>query len=220
MAKDLNKLFFYFKIKPVAYRRFDVNKLKLNPIYNKEDWGSNEFSSLKRYVRFIHYKTQKRRCAFCRRNLNPLGINEHLDHLVARSIKVGWMFKPRNLVLSCYQCNTQKSKATILENGIVFKRLPKKHNNYTLFNPFVHKWSDHFEIEEDLFIKAKSTLGENTIKEMKLYDYKYSIIYSNEANIFGESALKRAAKRLIEFPRKSIEFKSAKKLISEIERHI
>ncbi len=220
MAKNLNFVFAYCKLKPIRYRKLDIDKLKNNPIINKEDWNSKVFSSLKRYFRYEHYKTQKRRCCYCRRLLNPLGINEHIDHLVARSIREGWMFKPRNLVLSCYQCNTQKLNSNILQVGKNFKRLPQKKENYVFFNPYVHKWIDHFEIEDDLFIKAKSATGQNTIIELSLYDYKYSIKYAEEVNIYGDTAIKRAAKRLTLFPSTSIEYKSARKLIKELERHI
>jgi uncharacterized protein (TIGR02646 family) len=220
MAKDLNLLLAYSKLKPICYRSIDIAKLKDNPIKSEDDWGSNEFSSLKRNFRYQHYKTQKRRCSYCRRKLNSQGINEHIDHLVAKSIKKGWMFKPRNLVLACYQCNTQKSNKSAFLEGQKFKRLPKKAHNYTIFNPYVDKWSDHFEIEDELFIKARSIKGQDTITILKLFDFKYSIEYADELNIFGDTAIKRAAKRLNKFPANSIEFKSADKLIKEIERHI
>lgn len=220
MAKDLNIVFYLPKLKPIKYRGIDIAKLRANPIVKSDDWSLSEFSSLKRTFRYLHYKSQNRRCSYCRRLLNPLGINEHIDHIIARSIKTGWMFKPRNLVLTCYQCNTQKSAASAFPPGQTFKRLPQKPNNYILFNPFVHKWTDHFEVEDNLFLKAISTVGQNTITELKLYDYKYSIKYADEANIFGDTAIKRATKRLAKYGKTSIEFKSAKKLIREIERHI
>jgi 5-methylcytosine-specific restriction endonuclease McrA len=220
MAKDLNIVFSLSKLKPIKYRTIDIAKLRANPITSSNDWTSSEFSSLKRRFRYLHYKTQNRRCSYCRRLINPLGINEHIDHIIARSIKSSWMFKPRNLVLTCYQCNTQKSDASVFPAGQTFKRLPKKPNNYVLFNPYVHIWSDHFEIEDNLFLKAITIEGQNTIAELRLFDYKYSIKYADEANIFGNTAIKRATKRISKFSKNSIEYKSAKKLIKEIERHI
>jgi 5-methylcytosine-specific restriction endonuclease McrA len=220
MAKDLNIIFSLSKLKPVKYRVNDVAKLRDNPIVSSDDWTSSEFNSIKRFLRHLHYKSQNRRCSYCRRLLNPLGVNEHIDHIIARSIKSGWMFKPRNLVLACYQCNTQKSAVSAIPVGQIFKRLPQKPHNYILFNPYVHKWSEHFEIEDNLFLKAISIVGQNTITELNLFDYKYSIKYADEANVFGETAIKRATKRMAKFNKNSIEFKSALKLIKEIERHI
>lgn len=220
MAKDLNKVFQYPKIKPVKYRNKDVLKLRLHPVLTTDYWADSSFDSIKRLVRFIHYKTQKRRCAYCRRLLNPLGINEHLDHIVARSICYQWMFKPKNLVLTCYQCNTQKNKSNILETGWQRRRLPKKEHNYVYFNPYFHIWGDHFEIEDNLFIKAKTRIGEKTIKEYKLFDFKYSIKYADESNSFNKSAIRRANNRLKTYPKDSDEYQAAKKLIAEIERNI
>lgn len=219
MVKDLNNLFKTSTIIPCKYRPRDVVTLKTNPVKSKDDWSEKCFTSLKKHLRKEHYKIQKRRCVYCRRQLNPVGINEHIDHIVARSLRVGWMFKPRNLVLSCYQCNTQKSAAPVLKRNN-YKRLPRRKQHYTLYNPYVHRWHEHFEIEDSIFIKARSKIGENTIRELKLYDYKYSIVYANESNIQDSSAIKRATKRLVSFKKKSIEYKSAKKLIKEIERHI
>jgi hypothetical protein len=220
MVRNLNALFACTKIKPAKFRKLDVNQLRKNPITESDDWSKSEFSSVKRFIRYTHYHSQKRRCVYCRRKLNPLGINEHLDHVVARSYSHKWMFKPRNLVLSCYQCNTQKSAASSLILGRIFKRLPKQKSNYLLFNPYFHCWNDHFEVEDDIFLKAKSTEGQYTIDTLKLYDFKYSIVYADEANIFGMNAITRATTRLTTYPKGSVEFKSAKKLIQEIERHL
>lgn len=220
MPQDLNVKFRYNKIKPVKYGIKIVQKLRSNPISKSDDWNNNTFKGIKRLLRFSHYKTQKRRCAYCRRLLNPEGINEHIDHIVARNINHRWMFKPKNLILACYQCNTQKSKLNILINTWVRKRLPKKANNFIYFNPYYHHWHEHFEIEDNLFIKANTVEAQNTIKDFSLYDYKYSIVYADEANIFGESAIKRANKRLRKFSKGSDEYKSAEKLIKQIERHI
>jgi uncharacterized protein (TIGR02646 family) len=220
MAKDLNIIFKYSKIKPVTYRKKDITKLSVNPILKSENWSDEEFASIKRLIRFLHYKSQKRRCAYCRRLLNPLGINEHIDHLVARSVYHGWMFKPRNLVLACYQCNTQKNNSNILNATYGRRRLQKKSINYEYFNPYIHVWSDHFEIEDSLFIRARTVTGSNTITEYRLSDFKYSMKYAEEANIFGATAIQRATHRMNTTDPNSIEYKSAKKLIQEIERHI
>lgn len=219
MARDLNRLFRISFLDSHQYRLIDIAKLNGNPIKKGEDWSQECFTSLKRYFRKQHYQTQQRRCAYCRRQLNPLGINEHIDHIVARSIKPGWMFKPRNLVLTCYQCNTQKTNHSALKHN-KHKRLPRRKRHYTLYNPYVHRWYDHFEIEDNLFIKAKSKIGSDTISKLKLYDFKYSMIYSQESNVSDASAIKRATTRLVTFKKGSIEYKSALRLIKEIERHI
>lgn len=206
------------KIKPCTYRSNDIDKLRAFPISHKDDWSNKEFNSLKKFLRKEIFKTQKRRCAYCRRILNPDGGNEHLDHIVARKIKDHWMFKPRNLVLACYQCNTQKSATSTLNRE--HKRLPRRGRYYKLFNPYTHNWADHFELIDDLFISGKTKLGENTVKEIGLFDYKYSLKFAEESNTFGNSAIMRATLRLTSYDKKSIEYKSAKKLIKEIERHI
>lgn len=220
MVKNLKNLFPYNKIKPPLFRPSDIRQLKSNPVDSKDDWSEQCYTSLKRYVRSLNYISQKRRCVYCRRTLNPKGINEHLDHIVARSIAVGWMFKPRNLVLSCYQCNTQKSATPTLKSTKKFKRLPRRGRHYLLFNPYVHNWSDHFDIEDDLFLTAKSKIGEFTINELKLYDHKYSMVFAEESNCFGKTAIVRATLRMRSYSPISNEYKSAKRLIKEIEKHI
>lgn len=206
------------KIKPCTYRAKDVNKLRAFPITDKDDWSKKEYDSIKKFLRKEIFKIQKRRCAYCRRILNPEGGNEHLDHVVARMLKDRWMFKPRNLVLACYQCNTQKSATPTLKKE--HKRLPRRGRYFKIFNPYTHNWSDHFELIDDLFICGKSKLGENTVKELGLYDYKYSLVFAEEANSFGKPAIVRATLRLTTYDKSSVEYKSAKKLIKEIERHI
>ncbi len=220
MEPDLNIILTYNKIKPFKYTNRHIRKLRENPVEHKDDWKEKHYSSLKRHIRKEFYTIQKRRCAYCRRKLNPEGKNEHIDHIIARSIKRGWMFKPRNLVLTCYQCNTQKSNIPYTRTDRNLNSLPKKAINYLYFNPFVHNWSQHFSIVENLFIKAESTIGQDTIKEIKLYRYEYSVKYADEANIYGKTAIKRATQRVYQFNKNSNEHKSAAKLIKEIEKNI
>jgi uncharacterized protein (TIGR02646 family) len=220
MEPDLNLNLSYNKIKPVKYKPRHTDKLRVNPIHSTAQWSEDIFNSIKTYIRKEYYKIQKRRCAYCRRKLNPEGKNEHIDHIIAQSIKKGWMFKPRNLVLACYQCNTQKSDILFTRTNRSLSSFPKKATNYIYFNPFVHNWDDHFSIVDNLFIKAESTLGEDTIEEIKLYRYEYSAIYADEANIYGKTAIERAVQRLYQFDKGSNEYKSAIKLIKEVENNI
>src|SRR6218665_254694 len=175
MPKNLNIVFRYSKIKPIKYRKPDVLKLAGNPIKASSDWNEKKFDSIKRLVRFVHYKSHK----------------------------------PRNLVLSCYQCNTQKTNANTLTTAFVPKRLPIKKVNYKFFNPYIHNWHEHFEIEDNLFIRAKTIQAEQTISTYKLFDFKYSIVYSQEANTFGASAIRRATRMMTKFRPDTDEYKNA-----------
>lgn len=218
--KNLNTICRYNKIKPVKYGNKIALRLRANPVQSSNDWSKSEFNGIKRLLRRAHYVKQKRRCAYCRRILNPLGINEHIDHIVARDVKYRWMFKPKNLILACYQCNTQKSKSNILTGTWVRNRLPKKSNNFVYFNPYYHIWHENFRIEDNLFLVAVTDVGEKTIEYLKLYDYKYSLVYAEESNIFNDTAIKRATKRMRNFNSNSVEYKSAQKMIDEIKKHI
>jgi 5-methylcytosine-specific restriction endonuclease McrA len=142
--------------------------------YNIKNWESrkNGIKSFKKNIRLHLEPKQKERCAYCRQFIQASGKGEHLDHIVAKDDRPQWMFISQNLVLSCSGCNTPKN-ATLVLNSPHSRRtvnFPDISAAFKIFNPYYDIWSDHFIVDDEIFIQAKpGTKGDFTMKTCKLF---------------------------------------------------
>lgn len=99
-------------------------------------------------------------CEYCRLNELDSFFTFPIDHII--SVKHGGETTANNLAYACPFCNSFKGSdiGTILLPNRTFIRL---------FNPRIDNWSDHFDMENHV-IYSKTTIGEATIKILKLND--------------------------------------------------
>jgi uncharacterized protein (TIGR02646 family) len=212
MAKNLNEIYGYKITKCVKYSSDSIKQLKKRPIKTKDCWD-NRYKKVKADVKTAYYKQQKQRCAYCRKKLNADGYFNHLDHIIPKSIHHRWMFKPRNLVITCEVCNPLKNADDTLNIHHSKKRFPKKREGFTIFNPHFDNWCDYFLIEDGMFIRGKNSKGDETIRVCKLTQYNIAVQHADEANIKNSSAIRRATRRLRSFSVGSTEYEAANELI-------
>lgn len=131
-----------------------------------KSWESNE--SLKKRIKNHYSIVQDDICAYCRIPLRFQAYGEPIEHIVPKSIKIKWMFRPENLCLSCYGCNTKKrDKNTLfLNDGNLnesYDFYPNKSEDFIINHPHFDSYSNNI-VEENLICKAKTTKGYETIK--------------------------------------------------------
>lgn len=82
-----------------------------------------------------------------------------IEHIV--SLKHGGKTEADNLAYSCQICNLNKGTdlGTFLDNPL---------NLIRFFNPRIDHWPDHFEILSSGLLRAKTEIGEATIKILDL----------------------------------------------------
>lgn len=106
-----------------------------------------------------------------------LMVIQTVEHITPRKLKPHWMFVKHNLVVSCGGCNSNKGIDNVLINnentyGDNPINCPNNSVDYRIFNPHHDIWSEHFEIEDEIFLKPKpNTKGPYTywLCEMKRY---------------------------------------------------
>ena len=93
-----------------------------------------DYKTLKDEVTIKLLLAQSHRCAYCGCRLFEAA--PHRDHIAPKNIYPQWTFWPRNLVLACYACNTDKKKVydPVATLGTSYKT--------TTFN-FVHPYVDN-----------------------------------------------------------------------------
>lgn len=151
---------------PITYSQSDLTQIaNYFPIKNT-DWERKIFNTVKANIKRYYCPKQKQLCAYCQTELEHECHSEHIEHIVDKSFRPQWMFEPYNLALSCRQCNTYKTTKQVLtifsRNAIV---LPIGSRYYIICHPHFDEFDDHFELIDDLFIKAKNNYkGQNTIE--------------------------------------------------------
>jgi hypothetical protein len=174
---DLNIDFDYKINSPYEPTKEEDLIIYRNPPTSLDDWTKGNYSNFKSNLKKDHLRKQNDRCAYCRNFVETDGNYEPLEHIVAKSIKPTWMLKVKNLIVTCDPCNNLKNDYQTLtiehENDIDF---PESEDSFIIFNPHHERWSDHFVIEDDIFLVAKeNTKGADTIRICKLYRYNIPI---------------------------------------------
>lgn len=220
MAKDLNEIYKY-KIRSAArYTHVENAILAANPVRSKDDWNKGSYDPVKRYVKREYYFPQKRRCAYCRKRLNADAYYSQLDHVLPQSIYPRWMFRPKNLVITCEVCNPLKNADDTMAVGHRRNSFPKSKAGFTIFNPNFEKWESCFEIEDGMFIRGKNRRGVQTIESCKLHQYNYAVQFAEESGVTPKSAIKRALHRKTNFSPGDLEYVAAEKIVDYYTRLI
>lgn len=171
----------------LQYNTRDALTLHNNPPGSSNDWVKPVYVGVKARIRSYFCTQQKRKCVYCRTELNSKCHSEHIEHIVNKSLKAAWMFEPFNLAISCSQCNTQKGEYNTLAGHLRVNNLavlPHGPQHYTIVHPNFDNFDHHLEIEDQFYIKAKTiSKGERTIEMCKLWRPLYADRRAKELGI-------------------------------------
>lgn len=200
---DLNKILDYNLInkKPTISAAAQA-KIIANPPAINTDWERGFYDDFKIETKIYYAFKQSRRCGYCRMTINPGGYSNAIEHITPRILKPTWMFVQHNLLITCDGCNSGKGKSNILARGANTygnneNNCPDQTNEYFIFNPHFEKWSDHFEIVDRVFLKAKAgTKGPATYAFCKMNRYHILIDFLFQLNIREEISHRMVLQRL------------------------
>jgi 5-methylcytosine-specific restriction endonuclease McrA len=195
--KNLNS-FYNYTLKGNTYV---PTALEVRLIYNKNIdksyWKKQgDYFEYRKALKTKHYFGQGRRCAYCRCELRTDAYWEDLDHIVSQEERQNWIYYPKNLIVTCEPCNRLKNDNSTL-NNISIKYFPLTSKGFNIFNPHFDKWSDHFEIFNDFFLRGRpSTKGPETYKYCHLYRHDVIIANVDEQRIWRVYTMRRLTHRL------------------------
>lgn len=140
---------------PFKLKVSDLILLRKNlPTVNK-DWEKRIYNDLKARIKNHYSFEQNDYCAYCRTQINFLGYNEPLEHIILKDYRPEWMFEPLNIALSCDECNTRKAtKHTLRASYRKSNTFLTASNNYRIIHPHHDNFEDHIKIIDDLFYQA------------------------------------------------------------------
>jgi hypothetical protein len=100
-------------------------------------------------------------CEYCHLPSNAGTIPYHVDHI--KSIKHGGANTLNNLCYACFPCNLYKGPIIAAED-------PQTGFASFLFNPRLHIWDEHFQINSDASLKGLTPEGRTTIDVLRIND--------------------------------------------------
>ncbi len=144
-----------------------------------EQWDNATNQNIVDFKKNLNEKLEKNRfCPYCRRHLESFKLMRAVDHIIDKSTYSQFTYQPKNLVLACRRCNGFKlNKNVLCENmqeevkAYEYNQYPFESGEYKIVHPFIDRYDEHIDIEEDFFFIPKDKKGEETIKLMKLDNF-------------------------------------------------
>jgi hypothetical protein len=111
------------------------------------DWSKDEFTSIKKTIKDHYIKEQNYTCCFCKQRI-VVSHNRAWDaeHILSRFLHPAFMFEPKNLCITCIDCNIEKSSKPVLARSITGVRYPVSSSTYIIVHPHFDQYEDHLEV--------------------------------------------------------------------------
>lgn len=175
---------------PVQYKDADLLKItefdkmpaqeKLGAYWDAKD--DMQLVAVKKTIKDYYLKVQEFKCAYCRQHIEVShNAAWDTDHIISKDTHPQFMFEPRNLCVSCKDCNGLKSAKAVLRNP-KRKRFPTEGSDYNFVHPHFHRYSDHIRVVKlaALYL-PRTVLGVKLIEVcgllrfvLKFADYDYA----------------------------------------------
>lgn len=145
-------------LSPVVYtaeQKSLVDRFEQLPFESKagdfwKNTNGGEFSGVKEAIKEHYLKAQDYTCVYCKQRI----VVEHLgvwdaEHIMPKDNSPQFMFEPRNLCISCKDCNISKSNKSVTSKALEKrKRFPDNPDDYLFCHPHFHKYDQHIRIVE------------------------------------------------------------------------
>lgn len=108
------------------------------------------YSGVKEAIKKHYLKAQDYTCPYCRQRI----VVDHLavwdaEHIISKDENPQFMFEPKNLCVSCKDCNKSKAAKTVLvKPSKTLRKLPVDPDAYTYCHPHFHIYSQHIRVVE------------------------------------------------------------------------
>lgn len=146
------------KLVPVVYtaeQQVLIDKFNALPFKDKtgEFWKfthKGEYTDVKEAIKKHYLQAQNYICPYCKQRI----VVDHLgtwdaEHIISKDENPQFMFEPKNLCVSCKDCNGSKSNKTVLVRPSRTRRkFPEDPDDYLYCHPHFHDYHQHIRIIE------------------------------------------------------------------------
>ncbi|MBO2554812.1 hypothetical protein RU080_16125 [Shewanella algae] len=108
-----------------------------------EKWVDPAVTELKARMKQHYIVQQDYRCAYCKVHKPSLhGGDWDLEHIMHKNDFDKWMFHPKNLCVSCKECNGNKG-TSLITKSTSYTNFPTRPSNYTIIHAHFDRYEDH-----------------------------------------------------------------------------
>ena len=108
------------------------------------------YSGVKEAIKQHYLKAQNYTCVYCKQVI----VVEHLgvwdaEHIIPKEYNPQFMFEPKNLCVSCKDCNNSKSnKSVLIKPSRTRRKFPDCAEDYSFCHPHYHEYDRHVRVVE------------------------------------------------------------------------
>lgn len=148
-----------------------------SPTFCSKSWEDDDLASLKSRIKAFYLKEQFNTCVYCRVKIpSNHGRIWDIEHIMCRSLNSVFMFEPRNLCVSCVDCNSSKGDKPVTTSRAK-QTYPIK---FTIVHPHFDEYGQHIKIiEPGRYYIARTEKGEKTISTCRLNRFYAIADYSD-----------------------------------------
>lgn len=136
-------------------------------------WNEDEVTQVRTVIKQHYVTEQSNRCCYCGIHIpTSHGRAWDVEHVVPKSTHPKFLFEPRNLAVSCIDCNMAKDNAKVLvaDRTAVY---PQNSDGFTIVHPHYDDIHNHIAITLGRYYLPKTRKGENTVAICRLGRYAY-----------------------------------------------
>lgn len=180
----------YYALSPVQYTKPSselVEKFLRLPEREGGYWDGDgkDIVAIKKEIKDHYLLAQDYACAYCKQRIEVKhnGMWD-TEHIINKDEYPDFMFEPRNLCVSCKDCNTIKGKKSVIRRKR--KTYPRLARHYTFCHPHYHDYYQHVRvIKEAMFYLPITDEGREMIEICGLlrFVYKFAGYGSVENNV-------------------------------------
>jgi 5-methylcytosine-specific restriction endonuclease McrA len=179
-------------VEPIVYE--GAAKTKVEEFQNQKSvtsqyWDQTNdgvLSEIKKSIKDHYLIAQDYTCAYCRQRIEVAHNGAwDAEHVIPKDTHPQFMFEPRNLCISCKDCNILKTNKNVLVNR-GRKTFPDKQSDYLLCHPHFDIYSEHVTVLRLAgFYLPKTDKGRSLVEVCGLlrFLYKFSNFESVNADI-------------------------------------
>lgn len=133
--------------------------------FSSDSWDNDEFDLIKAKIKQFYLRVQNNTCPYCKQRINSNhGRYWDTEHIIPRAYQKNFMFEPKNLCVSCVDCNGRKSDKKITSSRASV-RLPTRSDLYYIVHPHLDSYDENIMIiKEGFYYVALRSKGEKTIE--------------------------------------------------------
>lgn len=155
-------------MKAIEYKASDLqlinefNKLK---DHSQEEWSDNKYSTVKKSIKDHYLREQNFTCPFCQQRIVVThNASWDTEHIISKKKYRQFMFEPKNLCVTCKDCNLEKSDKNVLTKQTV-TYFPKTSKAYIIVHPHFDQYKDHITVlKPGKSYRYKTEKGRKTIQ--------------------------------------------------------